>query len=542
MNPWLRCGDLRALSNRLSTFLHSWLRPVSVLANAARTSVVGLTMRMHIKSANTWRDQFNPLRGLTMARAVMYLEEGERGAYADLQWLYRYIEKRDAVLRGGKRSLLSAVTEMDWEIKMVDEERLPTGFTKAQAEAQAVTLRTAYDAVANLTAAIEFLVLAEFRGYAHLEKVRAANGLVVSLLPVEQWYWCREGINGAWTYNAQARPGLNRGEPVDLTRFIIREIDDPINEIALIAYVRKQLGRKDEDGFIESFGVPSIFAVMPQNVPVGKEAEYQELAEQVIGDSRGALPYGSDIKTVDAGARGVAPFRDYQRALNEEIVMAITSGQLTMLAESGSGTLAGGAHSETFMRVARALAKRISMAMQAQFDLEILAESHPGQPPLAYFEILANEETDVGEVVKDVQALKAAGYAVDTGWLEEKTGYPVQTQDGKTQDSRPEEERALLDNARRAEVEEDGFLRAALALLKAGEQADFKPLATRLQSLLTADLSDEEFSAGIEELRADLPGLAKDVAGGEAMVAAWEAILGAAAGEGLAISDDDDEQ
>lgn len=530
------------------------------LVNRVSTVVHSLSMRFHIVTANLWRDLHNPLRGLTMQRAVMYLEEGERGAYADLQWLFRYVEKRDATLRGGKRSLLGAVAEMDWDIKTVEDKKLPRGFTKAQAEAQAVTLRTAYDAVSNLAEALEFLGLAEFRGYSHLEKVQDGSGQVVKLLPVEQWYWCRNGLNGEWQYNPKAAPGKTMGDEVDLSRFIVREIDDPVNEIALIAFVRKLLGRKDEDGFIESFGIPSIFAIMPQNVPQGREQEYQELAEGVIGDSRGALPFGSDIKTVDAGARGVAPFRDYQEALDKEIVMAITSGALTMLAESGSGNLAGGAHSETFMRVARSLARRITSAMQAQFDLEILAAAHPGQPPLAYFEILTNEETNVGEVVEDVQALKAAGYVVDAGWLEEKTGYPVSVvgEPGNMDPLNPfgRSARAPLNLPNKAGEDagrsahaplqahepEDDFLIEALALMSDAEQADFAPVAERLQELMAEDLSDEDLRAGLELLLEDLPKLAADVAASEETVEAWRAILGTAMGNELSLEDlnDDD--
>jgi len=507
--------------------------------NAARTAVVSLTMQVHIKSANLWRDLHNPLRGLTMSRAVSYLEEGERGAYADLQWLFRYIEKRDATLRGGKRSLLSAVAEMDWDIKTVAKEKLPSGYTEAQAKAQAITLRTHYDAVSNLSDAIEFLGLAEFRGFSHLEKVMGISGgkpMVTELRPVEQWYWCRNGLNGEWQYNRDARPGRVQGDAIERAHFIIREIDDPINEIALIAFTRKGLGRKDEDGFIESFGIPSIFAIMPQNVPQGREAEYQDLADQVISDSRGTLPHGSDIKTLDAGARGVAPFRAYQDALDKEIVMAITSGQLTMLAESGSGTLAGGAHSDTFMRVARALARRITTVMQRQFDLDILAAAHPGQPPLAYFEILTNEETDVGEVVKDVQTLKAAGYAVEPGWLEEKTGYPITAgQDGqpgqgiKTLPNRANSE-PRTENVPQPHDISDDFLDDALEMIGEAMQADCTELALRLQNLVSEDLTDTDFQSRIAQLRADLPSLASKVAGGDETVKAWEAILAAALG------------
>jgi phage gp29-like protein len=529
-------NPLRQLWNRFVS------QPTDRVMNAARTAVVSLTMQVHIKAANVWRDLHNPLRGLTMSRAVNYLEEGERGAYADLQWLFRFIEKRDATLRGGKRSLLSAVSEMDWDIKTVEERRLPKGYTQADAEAQAVALRTAYDAITNLKAALEFLGIAEFRGYAHLEKVETVNLVnpvnavnevrVTELRPVEQWYWCRDGRNAPWHYNAAARSGSVRGDEADLSRFIVREIDDPINEIALIAFVRKSLGRKDEDGFIESFGIPSIFAVMPQNVPQGREAEYQALADQVISDSRGSLPYGADIKTVDAGARGVAPFRAYQEALDKEIVMAITSGALTMLAESGSGTLAGGAHSDTFMRVARALARRITEVMQAQFDADILRAHFPGQPPLAYFEILANEETDVGEVVKDVQTLKAAGYSVEPSWLEEKTGYPITSQPGQPGQSGP----ATVNNrkpqpttANAPQEPTEAMLAASLDALLSGMHADFQPVAERLQELLMDAESEADLQAGLELLLEDLPKLAAQVGASNATVAAWQEILGTAA-------------
>lgn len=513
--------------------------------NAARTAVVSLTMAVHLSAANKWRDLFNPLRGLTIPRLVGYLEDGERGAYADLQWLYRFIEKRDATLRGGKRSLLSVVTEMEWEIKTVEEKRLPQGCTKAMAEAQAVALRTAYDAIGNLTEALEFLCLAEFRGYAHLEKIEGAvppwldgqsHHTIVELRPVEQWHWCRDGLHGVWQYNAGAHSGKTRGEEVDLTRFIIREIDDPINEIAAIAFTRKQLSRKDWDGFIESFGVPSIFAVMPQNVPADKVDEYQELAEKVISDSRGALPFGTDVKSVDPGARGAAPFEKHLEALDKEIVMAITSGQLTMLAESGSGTLAGGAHSETFMRVARALARRITSCMQQQFDRDILNARFPGQPPLAYFEILAEAETNVSEVIEDVTALKQAGFDVDAEQVAERTAYRV-TRSGEPVP--PDKNvRTPLPNRANGEPQTanrepddvtDDMLAASLDALLEGMAADFAPVATRLNELLMSAEDDAALKAGMEKLLADLPDLAAAVGANDATVTAWRKILGAAA-------------
>ncbi len=51
------------------------------------------------KLSFNWRAQYNPLRGLTLRKSCHMLEAGERGNYARLQWLYRFVEKRNSTLR-----------------------------------------------------------------------------------------------------------------------------------------------------------------------------------------------------------------------------------------------------------------------------------------------------------------------------------------------------------------------------------------------------------------------------------------------------------
>jgi hypothetical protein len=57
----------------------------------------------NLQSSSNWRAQYNPLRGLTLPLLVALLEGGERGDYARLQWLYRFIEKRNPTLARGRR-------------------------------------------------------------------------------------------------------------------------------------------------------------------------------------------------------------------------------------------------------------------------------------------------------------------------------------------------------------------------------------------------------------------------------------------------------
>jgi phage gp29-like protein len=436
--------------------------------------------RLHVAAANLWRDQYNPLRGLTIRRAASLLEEGERGALADVQWTYRYVEMQDATLGALIERRTSAIQQLSWEIKTRDD--VPAA-KAATAAAQAAALRETYEGIGNLTAALEFLVLASFRGYSHLEKVWQ-GGRLVELAPIEQWFWVRQGTAGPWLYNAQAKFGVTSGEEVPAGRLVVREVRMPINRVGLIAYVRKGLSQKDWDAYIESYGVPAVFILMPPDVPDGKADEYLTTAEQVAGDARGVLPNGADIKTVDAGARGNNPFLEHIRYQDEQVVLRGTGGLLTMLNEAtGIGSGQSESHQNTFEAIARAEAAEISELLRRTIDLEVLARATPGEPAWAYFELAAREEMDTTAVVRDVAILARAGFQVSAEWVKEKTGYELAP-------AAPAPELPPLRN--RAEEPEEGalakLLRAALAtdLHGAGEG-----LAESMQEELAEAVAEE---------------------------------------------------
>ena len=159
----------------------------------------------------------------------------------------------------------------------------------------------------------------------------------------------------------------------------MREVSSPIDEIAVIAHVRQALSQKDWDAFVETYGLPPLFLELPPDIPPEREAEYQAQAEAIIGDARGTVPHGTGIHTVDSGARGQNPFAEHLRYQDELIVLAATGGKLTALTESGSGTLAGGAHQAAFDDLAEAEAATISEIFQRQFDAPLLDAEFPGR-------------------------------------------------------------------------------------------------------------------------------------------------------------------
>jgi phage gp29-like protein len=387
------------------------------------------------QKSNRWREFYNPLRGLNIAVLNALLDAGERGQFADLQWFYYYMERSDPMIFSILQRRRAALLDSDWDIRVpaqVDDIRAQSAVRQqpsAQsvdaglADEQAAFLREVYDGIANFRDALGFLFMGFFRGYAHLEKHFGASGEIVRLEPVEQWFWVRDGMFGEWEYNENAVSGRRRGVPIERGNFVIFEAA-ALNRMLAVLYLRKVRSQTGWDSLLDVFGVPSVFLIGPPNAVASKEEEYQKIAEDIISDGRGYLPNGSDIKYVTGGVTK-PPFLEHMQYVDRQITMIGTGGLLTMLTESGSGTLAGSAHQDTFQQIARGDAATLSEVFQREIDQPMLAAAFPGQPPLAYFEFAPCLSDQASRVVQDAAALAAAGMPVDPAQVGEKTGYQL---------------------------------------------------------------------------------------------------------------------
>lgn len=498
-----------------------------------------------LKQADKWREAYNPLVGLNLRLVVAWLYNQQLGIVSDIAWLYRFAERRYPVLTALILRRTAAMEKLDWSVRTMPEKELPEGYTQADADKQALELRNRYDQLDNVNAAIRFLAMAPFRGYSHLEKHLDAKGNVTHLEPVPQWNWARAGLFGDWYYNQGAFSlGVVNGSvspqltPIDETDFLIREVEYPIDEIAVINWLRENGSKKDWDGFIATYGIPPLFIELPPDAPAPGTPEasaYQKRAEQVASDSRGVMPNGAKAVTLDAGSRGKNPFLEHIRYNGEEVVLVGTGGKLTMMTESGSGTLAGGAHQEAFDEIAEAEAKSITEVFQAQFDQPILTEKFPGQPVLAYFTIEAKELTDTSAVVEDVLKLAQGGYEVDLDQIEEKTGYRLSVRppvnkavdradagNAGIQPDPPTEnrlsrglrwlanrlgDRSRIDNRSDADMATDALFKSSLKQLTAKQAAMLKPLRDRLKA--ARDGEPEQLMNRLRSIEEELPALLK---------------------------------
>ena len=48
-----------------------------------------MSVSVYTTKSNQWREYMNPLRGVTLEGIVAKVEQGERGAFAHLQWFFR---------------------------------------------------------------------------------------------------------------------------------------------------------------------------------------------------------------------------------------------------------------------------------------------------------------------------------------------------------------------------------------------------------------------------------------------------------------------
>ena len=101
-----------------------------------------MALTVYTSKDNQSREYVNPLRGLTLERIVSLIEQGERGAFADLQWFYQAMERSDALIATVLIRHRTALLSCEWHVR---PEENPT--ETVLAVEQAAYLRNQYDRV-----------------------------------------------------------------------------------------------------------------------------------------------------------------------------------------------------------------------------------------------------------------------------------------------------------------------------------------------------------------------------------------------------------
>ncbi|MBO7309583.1 MAG: DUF935 family protein [Kiritimatiellae bacterium] len=385
------------------------------------------------KRAAAWIETTNPLRGMTASRMQALYDASRNGDTVHLQWLYNEIEKSDPTLLICASRRRGALASLDWSIKTRSEGR-SRHYDKVLAEEQAKALEAAFGEaeLGGFNEALEHLASAFFRGFAHVLPKWSADRLVLEgFETLDNWNFVRDITTGTWYWNPEANAYTDYGScrPIPkgelLTMVAPYHIDYPM----LTIYLRQAVGEKGWAKFTERFGIPPVILTMPDDIPGDQVDFWRAQAEKVAEGGSGAVPAGTAVNFCD-GARGINPFKDFIHNQRELTVLMATGGLLTSLAQSGSGTLAGGAHSDTWAEIRRMDSAKIASALNAQIVRPLLVRAFPGRPPLAYFDFDTESTPSPGEVFEDAAKARSAGYLIDQAELEEKTGYKLVRESG----------------------------------------------------------------------------------------------------------------
>lgn len=369
----------------------------------ARSGLEVLYYQM-VQSLLVQRERRNDLPELTPARARELYEAYRRGEMADVQLMWDQLEERDETLFTVLHARLGALAEMPWTVNIdadLSEDK------QALAEQQKELANKLLAAVENLPEALTHLGMADFRGVAALEVTGNAQRMRWEV--IEPWNLCRPVRRGPWLYNEEASATPARLEELEPERVIVREAM-PIDLPAMFLICAKYLSVHAWDAFLEVFGIPNVFLEMPPATPEDKALEFDAIVQRLIGEGRGTVPSGAKFHTVETSKDNTQSFEARARWCNEAIIQLATGGLLTVTTQSGSGTLAGNAHSDSFGRLCAASARSISAAINRQFLRPSLQAAYPHSPILVRFELAPEPVDDRLQVAQLIATLASAGY------------------------------------------------------------------------------------------------------------------------------------
>lgn len=388
-----------------------------------RTGMMKLYRLLDRRSA---KESSNPLPDLTPQMARKLYENYRKGHYADVMLAWDALEEVDDTLGIIIEKRYAALKEMDNSVKINSEMVGDDPVLERLAQEQQDLLADYYGRITNLKEGIEVLASATFRGFGMVEPVR--EGKSIRLEPVDQWLMVRPVRGGAWYYNEHASSVCARPELVDESCLIIREKARPINIPVMFLIVAKAHTVEGWDGMIDIFGNPAIFFEMPPGTSDERAKEYDEIAQKMVGDGRGSYPSGGKIVPVETQARNGDIFQQRAKWIQDQIIKIGTGGLLTVQAESGSGTLAGNGHQETFRQLASGEGADLTECLNKQFSAPLLNRYFPGKPHLAYWSLEYADEEDTDKKVDRVTRLASAGYVADEQEVSELSGLTVKYQ------------------------------------------------------------------------------------------------------------------
>ena len=375
-------------------------------------------------SAQAWIERTNPLTRLSLRAAQGIYDTARGGGYTRLQYIYAEIEKTDPTLFTCVDRRLSALSALGW--------RVVANMEGAEAEAQKKKLEEMLDGAVGLSAAIEHMGLAFFRGYSFCEPYMRDGRLAFNCPP--SWEFNRSP-DGTWWHNPLVLEGDAGGEgqtafdPDDVLHLErVRAVDYP----ALALYLRHEVAEDEWGRFLERYGIPPVILEMPPLAQPGDADRFAQAAQQVYEALCGAVPNGTKVNTL-AEARGADPFSAFIEHQEKTMVRLCTGGTLGSIAEAtGIGSGASDAQGDVWREIVSRDAVLIGEEFTRWFGRYVFPEGM-----LVRFELGTEKRATPDEVFDTAAKARQAGYRFTKEYLETETGAELEADSSTDQPGDP---------------------------------------------------------------------------------------------------------
>lgn len=335
----------------------------------------------------------NPIAWITPQYAASVLDDADTGRYTMAQWTLHYAMQMDADLLCVGERIDRAIQTLPWSIKPI------AGADPALAQAQVDYLKSEYERIDRLEGTLRFLASYRIAGYSHSFISTGDDGQIV-LTPMEQYFWVRDGMFGAWGYNPRCyRTGFTPDMAVDPSQCLIVESTRPLLRFAVLKWLKSSFSSRWWDKYNEIVSKQGTVLVAPERV--GDIQEFNSAALSIAEGNSGVIAHGTEVNMPN-NQRGNPPYKERLEYLREELVLAVTGGMLTSLAApTGMGSNVASVQQDVWRVIASGMGLDIAEEFRRKIDKPLLKKQFPNQPVMAYFNLgepLAAPTTEVKPV------------------------------------------------------------------------------------------------------------------------------------------------
>ena len=359
-----------------------------------------------------WYEYWDPLQGADLSTLVEARNEARRGAFARQMLIWDEIIYSDGLLGMLYSRLIESVAMQGWKIDAADD--------SPEAQRQKNALEEFYHSVNGLQQSFGQLASAMFYGYAHLQYIEDSWGRRFEFIP--QRYWVRPGELNQWQFNPQCYIGVDTGESVEEETLVVMEHRYPILFPAARASFERNHAKITWDNHMDRYGSAPVIINAPKDASPAVMDAMERACEQLKSGASIVLPPESPAAPLNASNINENYFLSRINMADKDQVRFVMAGTLTVLNESGSGTLAGSAHTDSWNAVVSAVCSKVAEAFNTAISPLILGDGEP----LARLHITFDTVQTPLQKAEEIAALADGGVRPEKTEIEEKIGMSIE--------------------------------------------------------------------------------------------------------------------